>query len=106
MSDPSDSGGWQLGSLDLSEHLAKYRDHELVVIIASVGKAGEVQPEHYLCGICGFALTELGECPRCRLKNEETTKDLRANRQRQELFSRVDEIVEEAWDEPDATGNA
>jgi hypothetical protein len=25
---PSESGGWQLGDLDLSEHLDKYRDQE------------------------------------------------------------------------------
>jgi len=35
-----------------------------VVIIASVGKAGEVQKEHYVCGICGFALTEAREYTR------------------------------------------
>ena len=40
---PSYSGGWQLGDLGLSEHLAKYRDHEIIVIIASLGKAGKVR---------------------------------------------------------------
>ena len=29
---PGESGGWQLGDLDLGEHLAKHRDHEVVVI--------------------------------------------------------------------------
>ena len=61
---PSYSGGWQLGDLDLSEHLTKYRDHEIIVIVASLGKAGEVEKKKYVCGICGFAMTELGECPR------------------------------------------
>ena len=103
---PSDSGGWQLGPLDLSEHLAKYRDHELLVIIASVGKAGEGQPEQYVCGICGFALTKLGDCPRCKLQNEETAKDLRASRERQELFQQVDEIVDEVWAGPDSPEDA
>ena len=64
---PTYSGGWQLGDLDLSEYLARYRDHEIVVIIASVGKAGQVEKEKYICGICGFALDELRECPRCKL---------------------------------------
>ena len=40
---PSYSGGWQLGDLGLSEHLAKYRDQEIIVIIASLGKAGQVR---------------------------------------------------------------
>lgn len=46
-------GGWQSGNLDLSDHLAKYRDRDLVVVIASVGQAEE---EQVVCGICGFAL--------------------------------------------------
>ena len=37
---PGDSGGWQLGDLDFSEHLAKYRDHNVIVIIAPTGPAG------------------------------------------------------------------
>jgi hypothetical protein len=36
---PSYSGGWLLGDMDFSGVLAKYCDHEIVVIIASVGKA-------------------------------------------------------------------
>ena len=36
---PSKSGGWQLGDIDLSEHLAKYRDRSLTVIIAPTGLA-------------------------------------------------------------------
>ena len=42
---PSYGGGWQLGDIDLGEYMDKYCDHEIVVIIASVGKAGEVEPE-------------------------------------------------------------
>jgi hypothetical protein len=57
---PSESGGWQLGDLDLSEHLDKYRDRDLVVIIASVGKA---EVEQVVGGVCGFALNQVGECP-------------------------------------------
>jgi hypothetical protein len=71
---PSRSGGWQLGDLDLREHLAKYKDHEIVVIVASPGKAGKVEKKKYACGICGFAMDELGECPRCKLQRERTAK--------------------------------
>jgi hypothetical protein len=95
---PSESGGWQLGDIDLSEHLGKYRDHEVVVVIASVGKAGEVEKEKYVCGICGFALTELGECPRCKMQIERTARGLRKRRQRDELFKEIDEIVDDEWD--------
>jgi hypothetical protein len=31
---PSDSGGWQLGDLGLSEYLDRYRDQRLVLLIA------------------------------------------------------------------------
>jgi hypothetical protein len=64
---PSYSGGWQLGDIDFSERLAKYRDHEIVIVIASVGPASKVYREKYACGLCGFALTDLGECPRCKM---------------------------------------
>jgi len=61
---PSYSGGWQPGDIDFSEHLAKYRDHEMVVIIVTLGEAGKVQQEQYICGICEFALTEAREYTR------------------------------------------
>ena len=98
---PSDSGGWQLGDLDLSEYLLKYRDHELVVIIASTGKAGEVEKEKYVCGICGFALSELGECPRCRLQSKETAKGLRRQQARRDLLREIGEIVDQEWEKGD-----
>ena len=71
---PSDSDGWQLGDLDLSEYLDQYRDQQLVVIIAPLGKA---QDPTYTCGICGLMMNELGECPRCKLIVEATARDLR-----------------------------
>ena len=97
---PSEGGGWQLGNIDFGEHLAKYRDHEVVVIIASIGKAGEVEKEKYICGICGFALNELGECPRCKLQVEETAKELRSRRQKQSMWRQIEEILEEKQDDP------
>ena len=50
---PSYSGGWQLRDLDLSERLVRYRDHEIVAVSASTGKAE--QPA------CGLARFEPGE---------------------------------------------
>ena len=61
---PRDRGGWQLGEIDLGEHLAKYRDHEVVVIVAWLGEADDVQREKHVCGICGFALAEAREYTR------------------------------------------
>ncbi len=42
---PSLTGGWQLGDLDLSEHLTRYRDQELVVIIASGQRRGSKEDQ-------------------------------------------------------------
>jgi hypothetical protein len=65
---PSDTSGWQLGDLDLSEYLDRYRDQRLVLIIAPVGLAAT---ETYACGICGFVRNgveeshrEAARCPR------------------------------------------
>ncbi len=97
---PSYSGGWQLGDIDFSEYMDKYCDHEIVVIIASVGTAAEVEPEEYVCGICGFAMTELGECPQCRLQRARTAKGLKRRR----FLRKIDEFVEKKWDESDEEG--
>jgi hypothetical protein len=63
-----ESAGCQLGDLDLSEYLDRYRDHRLVLIIAPVGDA---EPTIYTCGVCGFVMNEAEECPRCKLAIEE-----------------------------------
>lgn len=61
---PSETGGWQLGGVDLSEFLSQYRDQHVVLIIAPVGEA---DPDVILCDVCGFPLSEVGRCPRCAL---------------------------------------
>jgi len=96
---PSEGGGWQLGDVDLDEHLGKYRDREVVVIIASVGEA---EAKQITCGICGFALDEVSECPRCKLIAEETAKELKARQEAHEaLFREVNEILEGVWKDSD-----
>jgi hypothetical protein len=40
----------------------------LVLIIAPTGEA---EPATYTCGVCGFVLHGVGECPRCSLAIEE-----------------------------------
>jgi hypothetical protein len=55
---PSDTGGWQLGELDLSEYLDRYRNQRPVLLIAPIGQCG---PETYTCGIGGFVMREVGE---------------------------------------------
>ena len=61
---PSDTGGWQLGDLDLSEHLDRYRNQKVVLIIAPVGRASDPT---YTCGICGFVMNELYSQASCRI---------------------------------------
>jgi hypothetical protein len=88
---PSESGGWQLGDLDLSEHLWQYRDCEVTVIIAATGKA---EPERVVCGICGFVMDEVGDCPRCRRLDGAIAGSIRARQeQRAALLREVEEIL-------------
>ncbi len=68
---PSETGGWQLGELDLDEYLAGFRDCKLVLIVAAVS---DVEPATVTCGICGFVMNEVGECPRCKLEIAERAK--------------------------------
>jgi hypothetical protein len=90
---PSESGGWQLGDVDLGEHLGKYRDREIIVTIASVGKA-ERKP--HICGICGFVMDEAGECPRCRLAIASDAQALRnrQQREREQLFDDIERFLD------------
>lgn len=90
---PSKSGGWQLGNVDLDEHLEKYRDREIVLIIGSVGKAGK---EQVVCGICGFVMDEVGECPRCKLAVASDAQALRDRQQgeREQLFDDIQRFLD------------
>ncbi|TET55133.1 MAG: hypothetical protein E3J64_00730 [Anaerolineales bacterium] len=87
---PSETGGWQLGdanlALDLSEFLSKYRDCEITLIVAATAEA---KAPSLVCGICGFALQEIGDCPRCRLIVEETAAGIR--RQQEQNGAVLDE---------------
>ena len=88
----SETGKWQLGEVDLGEHLEKYRDCELVLVVAAVEKASE---ERITCGICGFVLNEIGECPRCKLRRGEDARDIRERQKlRRRLFEEVDDILD------------
>jgi hypothetical protein len=88
---PSESGGWQLGDLDLSEHLSGYRDCEVTVIIAATGEA---EPERVVCGICGFVMDEVGDCPRCKRLDEAIAGSIRARQeQRTAMLREVEEIL-------------
>jgi hypothetical protein len=90
---PSDTGGWQLGELDLSEHLSQYRDCEVTVIIAATGKA---EPERVVCGICGFVMDEVSECPRCKLLDEAIAGSIRARQEeRAAMLREVEEILQD-----------
>ena len=88
---PSESGGWQLGDVDLSEHLDRYRDCEVRVIIAATGRAGK---ERVICGICGYAMGDADECPHCRLTNKRIARDIAARQERSKaVFSEVERIL-------------
>jgi hypothetical protein len=90
---PSDTGGWQLGELDLSEHLSQYRDCEVTVIIAATGKA---EPERVVCGICGFVMDEVSECPRCKRLDEAIAGSIRARQEeRAAMLREVEEILQD-----------
>ena len=88
---PSETGSWQLGDVDLGEHLWQYRDHEVTLILAVTGEA---EPEQFVCGICGFVMGELGECPRCKLLNQAIAGAIRAWRAgKEEMLREVEEIL-------------
>jgi len=94
---PSETGGLQLGDLDLSEYLHKYRDCEVTIIISATGEA-EQKP--IMCGICGFVLAEIGNCPRCKLMNAESARRIEARQEeRTAMLEEVDDILRKQADD-------
>ena len=87
---PSDTGGWQLGDLDRNEHLDRYRNQQVIVIIAPVGSA---PVPSYNCGICGFVYNERGECPRCRLAVEGAEREDRC-KGKPDIMDQVRELLD------------
>lgn len=75
------------------------------MVIASVGKAGEMQKEQHVCGICGAAPTELGRCPRCTAQNGEMAKGLSRRQQRSELWRETGEFRNGKWEDSEAEGD-
>ena len=87
---PSETGGWQLGDLDLSAHLSQYRDHEIIVIIAVTGEANN----SVMCGICGLVMDEVQECPRCKEIDARLARGIKARQEeRAALLREVEEIL-------------
>jgi hypothetical protein len=87
---PSDTGGWLVGDLDLSEYLDHYRDQRLVLIIAPIGQA---EPATYTCGVCGFVMNEVGECPRCKLAIQEGAAGLDSWDDTPDILDQVDRLL-------------
>jgi hypothetical protein len=85
-----ESAGWQLGDLDLSEYLDRYRDQRLVLIVAPIGDA---EPATYTCGVCGFVMNEVGECPRCKLAIQEGAAELDSEEDTSDILDQVDKLL-------------
>lgn len=85
---PSETGGWQLGGIDLGEFLAQYRGQQVVLIVAPVGEA---DPDVILCGICGFPLEAATDCPRCKLASEQAAKALKRAANERRLMDEIED---------------
>ena len=87
---PSETGGWQLGGVDLGELLTQYRDQEVVLIIAPVSAA---EPDVNLCGICGFPTNEAGRCPRCALAMRDQAEAFRREVEAERLLDDIERFL-------------
>jgi hypothetical protein len=82
-----------LGDFDLSAHLDRYRDQRLVPITAPIREA---EPATYTCGVCGFVMNEVGECPRCRLAVEEVLSGPDSGNDGPDILDQVRELLDGA----------
>ena len=85
---PSSTGGWQLGDVNLHDHLVRYRDQRLMLILVPAGKA---VTETVTCDVCGYIIGENEEeCPRCKFLAEYTTDVERRIGERGQLFEDIE----------------
>ena len=84
---PSETGGWLVGDHDFCEHLDRYGDQEIIVIIAPVGSA----PRHIYT--CGFVYDRYGECPLCMLASEQGLLGLSDDSEGQDVLDQVKELL-------------
>jgi hypothetical protein len=87
---PSETGGWQVGGVDLGEFLAQYRDQEVVLIVAPLGAADR---DVVLCGICGFPMNEAGRCPRCALAMRDQAAAIRREIEADRLLDDIERFL-------------
>jgi hypothetical protein len=85
--------------LDLDEYLARFRDRNLVLIVAPIGDAEPatgVTGGDVTCGICGFVMNEVGECPRCKLEIAERARELVEMGEARNLVDQVADWLDDA----------
>jgi hypothetical protein len=92
-----ESGNWYLGDANMAPYLARYRDREVMIVIAPLGKVGAREVPRLECDICGCALDDMGDCPRCQLHFVQAARRRLQRVQREMLFSEIDQIVEQRW---------
>jgi hypothetical protein len=95
---PSETGSWQLGNVDLGEYLDCYRNQQLMIIFVPFGEAAA---EKVTCGVCGFVMDKLHECPRCKLMVENVAREVeRQAQEREQLFEDIEEYLDQG-EEPE-----
>jgi len=92
-----ESGNWYLGDANMTPHLARYRDREVIIVIAPLGKVGACEVPRLECEICGCVLDDMGDCPHCQLHFVQAARQRLQRVQREMLFSEIDQIVEQRW---------
>ena len=91
------SGNWYLNQVNMTPYLARYRDREVMIVIAPLGREQAREEPHLICDICGCALDDMGDCPRCQLHFVQTAHQLRERVQRELLFAEIEQVVEQQW---------
>ncbi len=93
---PSESGGIELGGVDIGEYLYELKDQEVMLIIAPIGPVEELP---IICGLCRTPYKD-DECPTCKTEREDGKRvieqRLRHDReQKDRLIRDVEEWLEE-----------
>jgi hypothetical protein len=81
----------------MTPHLARYRDQEVMVVIAPLEPVETRQEPRLVCELCGCALDDIGDCPHCQLHFVQAAHRRRERVQQSTLLAEIDQIVKERW---------
>jgi hypothetical protein len=102
--DPSESGDFAVGGVDIGEYLYELKGQEVMLVIAPIGPAEELP---IICGLCGTPYRD-DDCPTCRAEREDARRVIeeRLRKDREETDGLIRDVEEWLGSHPEDSRDA